>query len=234
MANWFDFNGVRSTTYGLYVQTFPPITTGEERAVFKPIPGHSGTLTLIEGPAVYDDIVLSVDCFVRSLTYLDTIAAWLRGGGTLVLGNDSTRSYVARCVNQLEMAKLVRTAQHRTLTPVFRCSPYRYAYPQAAAVEYTTSPGTINNTGTADAEPVITVEGSGDITLTIGAKTLQIAGLASAITIDVPAGLAYNGVTNLTASLTGDWPMTIPPGSSAVSWTGTVTKVTITRPWRYV
>lgn len=62
---------------------------------------------------------------------------------------------------------------------------------------------------------------------------MQIAGLASEITIDVAAGLAYNGAVNLTGSLTGDWPLTIPPGNSTVSWTGSVTKVEITPSWRY-
>lgn len=234
MADWFNFAGTRSTTHGVYVQDFPPLTLPEERAKFETVPGRSGSLTLLEGDAVYDDIVLSIDCFVRDLSKLDTIGAWLRGRGALVLGNMPDRYYDARCVNQIELAKVLRGRQHRTFTAVFRCKPFRYVYPAPATITKTVSGQIITNPGTTDAEPYITVTGSGDVTLTIGAKTMQVAGLASKITIDVAAGLAYNDAINLTGSLTGDWPMTIPPGNSAVSWTGAVTKVEITPGWRYI
>ncbi len=233
MADWFDFNGTRSTALGVYVAEYPPVTLPEERVEFKQPLGRSGSLALLEGDAVYNDVVLSIDCFVRDLSKIDQIAAWLRGRGALVLGNADNRYYDARCVNQLELAKIMRGHAHRSFAAVFRCQPYRYAYPAPATITKTVSGQTITNSGNVDAEPLIVVTGSGDVTLTIGAKTVQIAGLASKITIDVAAGLAYNGAVNLTGSLTGDWPLTIPPGINAVSWVGDVTKIEITPAWRY-
>lgn len=232
MADWFDFKGVRSTTHGVYVSKYPPVTRAEERVEFEDVPGRSGSLTRTEGDAVYNDIVLSIECRVNDLSKLDAIAAWLRGSGVLVLGNVPDRYYIARNVNQLELTKILR--QYRSFPAVFRCAPYRYVYPAPDTITKTISGQTITNPGTVDAEPLIVVTGSGDVTLTIGTKTVQIAGLSSAITIDVAAGLAYNGAVNLTGSLTGDWPMTIPPGTSTVSWTGTVTKVEIAPAWRYI
>ena len=64
MADWFDFAGVRSTTRGVYVQEYPPLTRCPRNAR-NSSPFRGGNLTLLEGDAVYDDIVLSVDCFVR-------------------------------------------------------------------------------------------------------------------------------------------------------------------------
>jgi phage-related protein len=76
------------------------------------------------------------------------------------------------------------------------------------------------------------VEGSGDIDLTIGEVTLGITELISSITIDVPQRLAYNDGINLTGSLAGDeWP-TLPVGTTAISWTGNITRITITPNWR--
>lgn len=236
MADWFDFRGIRSTSLGVYVSDYPPVTLPEERAEFEPIPGRSGSLTLLEGDAVYNDIVLSIDCYVRDLTTLDQIVAWLRGSGDLVLGNQPDRYYKARCVNQIELTKILRGRQHRSFRAVFRCAPYRYAYPQPAALTLTASPGSITNPGTADAYPLITIAGSGDVTLTVGSKTLTVTGLASQITYDTETGYSLDGSGNdltPTASL-DEWPLAIPPGTSAVSWTGTVSRVTITRPWRYV
>jgi predicted phage tail component-like protein len=235
MANWFRFAGNHSADYGVIVQTFPPLTLPEERAKFEQIPGRSGSLTLLEGEDIYNDIILSVDCYVRDLSTLDQISAWLRGSGDLVLGNQPDRYYKARCINQIEIAKVLRGRQHRTFTAVFRCYPYRYLYPEPTPKTYTASPGSINNPGTADAVPDITVIGSGDIDLIIGDKAIHIDSLAADVTIYGDTGYAFDSTgANLTPSVTFDWPLVIPPGISEVSWTGTVTSVTVTRPWRYI
>lgn len=236
MADWFEFAGTRSSDLGVIVQDFPPLTMAEERAKFQSIPGRSGSLTILEGDAVYEDVVLSIGCYVRDLDKIDLITAWLRGSGRLVLGNAPDRAYAARCVNQIEFTRLIRGRQHRTFNAVFRCSPYRYVFPEPPALPFTTSPGSITNPGTAAAEPIITVVGSGDVVLTLGARMIAIDNLAATAVIDCETGIALDGSGNdITPSVTFDaFPMTIPPGSVAVSWTGTVTSVTISRPWRYI
>ncbi len=238
MPGWFDFKGVRSTDRGVIVQDFPPLTLPEERAEFVVVPGRSGSLTVLEGDGVYNDITLSIDCYVRNLNQLDAIGAWLRGHGVLVLGNMSNRYYDARCVNQIELAKVLRGREHRTFAAVFRCAPYRYVYPAPTAIALVDG-GTITNPGTASAEPVITLTGSGDVTLTIGEKSVDVAlpEASTTIVIDVPAGFAYSedGTVNLTSLLTpSDWPLTIPPGANAVSVTGTVTAASLLPNWRYI
>lgn len=393
MADWFDFKGVRSTTYGVYVQDPPPATIPEERATFEPIPGRSGSLTLREGDAVYNDVVLSVNCFVRDLTQLDAIATWLRGSGDLVLGSMPDRYYKARCVNQIELAKVLRGRQHRTFAAVFRCQPYRYQYPAPTDIPYmsmtnmitngdfsdgttgwsyvsatiTTESGRVKviatasggrllktitvtsghqyylaadvqaydparirlrgvagtsdvrvyptttdsehlslvvtadgtsltvrlddtgtsgwdyyygdnfilvdltsafgagneptatemddilnnsfsdvwfdgtavgdiivNPGTVEAFALVTVVGSGDVELTLGDYTINIEDLASSITIDCETGISVNGATDLTPTVSMDYPVTLPPGTTEISWTGTVTSVTIAPAWRYI
>lgn len=238
MADWFDFAGVRSTTHGVYVQEHPPVTLPEERAEFKPVPGRSGALTLLEGDGVYEDIILSVNCFVRDTSKLDQISTWLRGRGALVLGNMTNRYYDARCVNQVELDKIMRGREHRTFAAVFRCKPFRYVYPAPASIALVNG-GSITNPGTADAEPVISLTGSGEVTLTIGDKSVDIAlpATATTIIIDVPAGFAYSadGATNMTGLLTiDDWPLTIPPGASAITITGDVSAASLLPNWRYI
>lgn len=235
MADWFEFKDVHSASLGVFMKTAAMLSIPKERATFEPIPGRSGTLTILEGENVFDDLLQSVSCRVSDLSTLDQIGAWLRGSGALVLGDMPDRYYKARCVNQIDLSKIIRSIGMREFNVVFRCSPHRYAYPEPPVQTFTTSPGSINNPGTADAIPLITIVGSGDIDLTVGTRTVHIAGLASAITIDCDTGMAYNGATDLTSTASLDYyPWAIPPGVSAVSWTGTVTSVTITRPWRYI
>lgn len=56
MADWFVFKGIKSTSLGVYATTYPPITLPEERVEFVGVPGRGGSLTVIEGDCVCDDI----------------------------------------------------------------------------------------------------------------------------------------------------------------------------------
>ena len=52
MNDWFEWNGVKCTDYGIYVTELPPPTIPEERVTFTDIPGRSGSLTTLEGDYV--------------------------------------------------------------------------------------------------------------------------------------------------------------------------------------
>ncbi|MDL2205772.1 hypothetical protein LJC33_02535 [Eubacteriales bacterium OttesenSCG-928-N13] len=232
MADWFTFKNTTSTIFGVHVTTYPPITLPEERVEFVTVPGRSGSLTITEGDVVYDDITISVECLVKNLDALDQISAWLRGRGDLVLGNRPNVYYKARIVNQIEIEKLVRGRPHRTFAAVFRCAPFRYVYPAPAAIGFNAS-GSIANPGNVFSEPVITITGNGEIDLSIGNSTLHLDDVNGSITIDVPARLAYKDNLNQSFKLTGAWPV-IPTGTSAVSWAGSVTRVSILPNWRNI
>ena len=56
MNDWFEWNGVRCTKYGIHVLEQPPVTIPSERVTFTDVPGRSGSLTQLEGDDVYDDM----------------------------------------------------------------------------------------------------------------------------------------------------------------------------------
>ncbi|MDO4549558.1 MAG: phage tail protein, partial [Clostridia bacterium] len=66
-----------------------------------------------------------------------------------------------------------------------------------------------------------------------GDRTLTIEGLSGSITIDSSRKLAYNGTTSLSHLVQGDWP-TLSVDGTAISWTGSVSRVTITPNWRWL
>ena len=240
MADWFRFAGRHSSNFGVVVENYPPMTIPEERAEFEQIPGRAGSLTLLEGDNVYNDVILTIDCRVRDMTTIDQIATWLRGSGDLVLGNMPERYYKARCVNQIELTKVLRVNRHRRFAAVFRCSPYRYLYPEPSPKTYTSSHDSINNPGTAPAVPKITIVGSGTIELRIGDRQITVYELPddTELLIDCETGRAFDGATDYTSWVSFDYfPWEIPLGISEISWEaygGTVTSVTVSRPWRYI
>ena len=230
MADWFAWNGVKCTDYGIHVLTHPAISRPKERVTTQVVPGRCGTLTITEGDCIYDEFIASCECIAPNPASIPAFSAWLHGPGVVMFGNRPTGFYYARVNNQIDFETVVRGRLQRKFTVNFRCQPFLYLL--GVEIIVLTSFGQIVNQGTVFAEPVITVEGTGDIDLTIGDVMLGIAGLASSITIDVPQRLAYKDGINLTGSLTGDeWP-TLPVGATTITWTGNVTRFTITPNWR--
>ena len=111
--------------------------------------------------------------------------------------------------------------------------PFRYQ--KSVEPLILTASGTINNLGTIYSEPIIEIEGDGDISLTIGRKTMYLA-IKTKATIDCRQGKQniYNatGAVQNTLRKRGGF-LEIPTGKVGVSFTGTVRKITIRPNWRY-
>ena len=108
MKDWFIWNGVKCTEYGVHVLEQPPMTIPAERATFTNIPGRSGSLTTLEGDAVYDDLLLTAQCLLSDPAKIPAAAAWLRGGGKVTFANRPGGFYHARIVNQIPFEKILR------------------------------------------------------------------------------------------------------------------------------
>ena len=220
MNDWFEWNGVRCTDYGIYVTEQPPPTIPEERVTFTNIPGRSGALTTLEGDYVYEDMVLTATCVISDPDRIPEIAGWLRGSGTVTFANRDGGFYYARVINQIPFEKILRGNPHRTFAVNFRCKPFWYEADVPVkniqpASGSTSGYVTMQNPGNVPSEPIITVTGSGEIT------------------IDSVLQEAYSGITSMNSCMSGDFPM-LPPGNSTISWTGNVTYLKVIPNWRYL
>ena len=229
MNDWFSWNGVRCTEFGIHVSEQPPITLPSERATFTNVPGRSGSLTTLEGDEVYDDLLLTATCFISDTSRIPEIAAWLRGSGTVTFANRQGGFFHARIVNQISFEKILRGNPHRSLAVNFRCQPFWYMA-DVQPITLTTSGTFVNNPGSVSSEPVITVYGSGEVTLMVGMTIVELE-ISGSITLDTPLMEAYSGSASMNSAMSGDFPVLL-PGQNAVSWTGNVTKVEIQPNWR--
>lgn len=232
MNDWFEWNGVRSTSYGVHVLEQPPITLPAERATFTDVPGRSGSLTVLEGDAVYDDMVLTATCLISDPSRIPEIAAYLKGSGKVTFANRPGGFYHARIVNQISFEKILRGNPHRSFAVNFRCKPFWYAG-NVPDIALTASGSFIINPGSVYSEPVITVYGTGDITLMVGMSITELSGISGSITLDTPLMEAYSGITSMNSRMSGEFP-TLLPGTNAMSWTGNVSSVVIQPNWRYL
>lgn len=231
MNDWFEWNGRRCTEYGIHVTEQPPITLPAERTTFTNVPGRSGSLTTLEGDDVYDDLLLTADCFIADPSRIPAIAAWLKGSGTVTFANRQGGFYHAQIVNQIPFEKILRGNPHRAFAINFRCKPFWY---QAGVepITLTTSGTFITNPGIVFSEPVITVYGSGEVTLMVGMTITELE-ITGSITLDTPLMEAYTGSTSMNNRMSGDFP-TLLPGQNSVSWTGNVSRVVVQPNWRHL
>lgn len=232
MKDWFEWNGKRSTTYGVHVIEPPAIIRPSERITFTNVPGRNGALTTLEGDNVYDDFIQPVECTVADLSRLPEICAWLKGSGTLTLAARPGGFYYARIANQIEFAKVLRNHENRVFTVNFRCKPFWYAA-NVQPIEVTKSGTFVTNPGSVFSEPVITVYGTGSISLMVGMTVVELENVPGSITLDTPLMEASSGFFSANSSMSGDFP-TLLPGANAVSWAGNVTRVEIAPNWRYL
>ncbi len=232
IKDWFEWNGVRCTEYGMHVLEQPPLTMPAERVTFTDVPGRSGSFTTLEGEDVYADMVLTAQCMIADPERIPTLCGWLKGGGKVTFANRPGGFYHARINNQISFEKILRGNPHRSFAVNFRCKPFWY---QAGVepITLTTSGNTITNPGNVFSEPIITVHGTGDLTLMVGTTIIELEGIEGSITLDTPLMEAYSGIVSMNGCMRGEFPV-LKTGMNAVSWVGDAGKVVIEPNWRHV
>ena len=122
MMDWFEWNGIRCTEYGIHVLEQPPITVPAERVTHTDVPGRPGSLTTLEGDDVYDDMILTATCLIADPSRIPEVAAWLKGSGTVTFANREGGIQVQQMVVRdeqdirflaVEITTLVRRQQRR-------------------------------------------------------------------------------------------------------------------------
>ena len=230
MNDWFKWNGVKCTEYGIHVTEQPPVTLPAERVTYTNVPGRAGSLATLEADDVYDDMILAAQCVIANPSKIPEIAAWLKGSGTVTFANRQGGYYNARITNQISFDKILRGNPHCSFTVNFRCTPFWYLDANDK-LTFTESTFIVKNPGSVDAEPVITLYGSGDINLSVGSQLIELTDLTDCITLDTPLMEVYNGKTNMNGHMSGEF-LVLKPGANAIGWTGDVTKVEIVPNWR--
>lgn len=110
--------------------------------------------------------------------------------------------------------------------------PFRYINSSPIIL---TGNGSITNTGDIYSEPVIVIEGQGNVTLTIGKQLMQLT-LDTKATIDCRHRKqnVYDKTGRIKNTIRKRGPFfEIQPGLNGIATSGTVTKITINGNWRY-
>lgn len=223
-------NGFNTSTIPHCVVTdFGEIEAAKPHAESVDVYGLNGSYRVLDGS--YESYERTISFYVPKLVDISTILDKFQPKENVIEFSYQLGSYFYA---DFSGATYNRNGMHAWKIDVkLIMQPFRYQKTVDPVV--LTASGTINNLGTVYSEPIIDVEGDGDISLTIGRKTMYLA-IKTKATIDCRQGKQniYNatGVVQNTLRKRGGF-LEIPTGKVGISFTGNVRKITIRPNWRY-
>ncbi|WP_418203379.1 hypothetical protein [Anaerotignum faecicola] len=227
---WFTFKGIDSREMGVIVTAMPETVRAERRIESITVAGRNGSLHTDEG--VYESYDRTMECALIKRARLDEITAWLVGSGEMTFSTEPDKVYRVTIANKISIAQMMRVFQKFQV--VMDTQPFKYSVNAAGDALELTAPTTIRNSGTVYSEPLITVFGSGDITLTVNGADFPLYGVQESITIDSEMMEVFKGSTNQNGKYGGvDFPR-FEVGKNEISWTGNVSKIKIQPRWRWL
>nr|DAE07881.1 MAG TPA: distal tail protein [Siphoviridae sp. ct7xv9] len=223
-------NGFNTSTIPHCVVTdFGEVEAAKPHAESVDVYGLNGSYRVLDGS--YESYERTISFYVPKLVDISTIVDKFQPKENVIEFSYQLGSYFYA---DFSGATYNRNGMHAWKIDVkLIMQPFRYQ--KSADPVVLTASGTINNLGTIYSEPIIEIEGDGDISLTIGRKTMYLA-IKTKATIDCRQGKQniYNatGAVQNTLRKRGGF-LEIPTGKVGVSFTGTVRKITIRPNWRY-
>ena len=237
MALYAIFNGKSNEDYGFIIEQLPDEHRPRRNVEPVEIPGKHGRA--FEDLGNYETYNTSMKINPNGRSVSD-VYAWLRGEGWLTTSQDPEYMRWVSFYDQQNDSRFRLNAEcYDTITIPVVVQPYKYLADQqpmelnGAAV--------FTGMGNDNADPVITVYGTGEIDLMINGASVLISNLMGSITIDCDAKTAYTVDLSGNKSFAGRqvtvmddlWPY-MEPGENSVSWSGDAGLVIIQPWWRWL
>ena len=226
MSHYCIFKDVNSLDLGLYMERCPEKMIPSRRDETVVISGRHGNLTLTDGS--FDTYIRQAEFIIKDKTRIDDICAHFRGSGWLIFDTEPYRKYKARISNKVEISHILRDLKRFAVE--FEIQPFGYEINPQTIEKI--APFSLFNMGTFESEPVITVFGSGNITLYVNNQSVVLSSISSSITLNSETLNAYSGSTSLNNKMNGEFPK-FQVGENTINWTGNVTKIEVQPNWRW-
>lgn len=223
----FTFKGIKSTDMGVYIHAMPTDDYPADYGDFIQIPGRDGYLYIDKEyrlPITKQLTAVIMPDMTQS--GLIQIQRWLTGAGELSFSNEPDIFYQARIRDNVNISTPKGLQAEKYVSLNFMCQPHKYLTSGKSKITLLGS-ATLINPGS-DSKPLITINGSGAVSLSIGSQLIQ-ATITDTLSIDSELMECYKGATLQT--FTGPFPVLL-SGSNAISWTGTVTSIEVIPRWR--
>jgi phage-related protein len=225
----FTFRGIHTNAFpGLVVKTVNNPLLAARRIKRISVPVRDGSYLFEDG---FENKFLEFRCFLAKGTIKERriqardIASWLNGTGDLVLDHEDDKTY-----------KVVRTVSDVSLTVdqvvdefniAFETEPYQTGRDLHTVSEDDPTTLTVTNNGNTDADTVISVTGTGDVTISCGTMSFMLKDMTDKLILDSKRLLVYtDSSTNGMSKHTGSF-IKLTPGINTITVTGDVSNITV-------
>ena len=230
MRNYIILNGNNSNDIeGLLISELPPITKPKQRTQIEEIDGRDGDIVTNLGYSAYTK---QISIGLYGDFDINDVVSYFDSEGKVVFSNEPDKYYNYTIIEQINYERLIR---FKKATVKMHVQPFKYSTVEGTRTFNITSEEeiTINNNGNYASKPVITIEGSGTINLSVNDEQVLVIELdanGDTIVIDTNNMEAYNENTKalMNRDVTGDYNnLYLNAGSNTISWTGTITQIKV-------
>lgn len=231
------FKDRKSLDFGLYIASKRAYDGAARDVTYTSIPGRSGDLITDNGRYMNIDIPYEMTLLTDLETPISVrarhIKEWLLaepGYFQLWDSYDSEYFRMASYKGGISIDQQLR--EMGTVSLTFNCKPFKYAFPGQAVVTFTKQ-GTLTNPEAFPSAPYIKVFGSGTVTLQINGSAFLLKDIDEYVELDFEFLNAYKGTVAKNHLVSGADMSSFhfQPGSNAISWVGSVTKLEIIPRW---
>ena len=230
--NYIIFNDKDSRDVkGLLISELPPIRKPNMRVKETVIDGVDGSIIEELGYESYDRTVI---IGLKIGADVDKISEFFTGSGKVVFSNEPDKYYIATVIKSIDYERLLR---YKVAKVTFRVQPFKYdsvEVPRQATSDRTSM--IVENIGNHTAKPIIAIQGSGKVYLTLNGNAVcdyTFPSGESSVVIDSEKQDAYLGDVLKNRDMNGDFPV-FQKGNNTLAWSGTVTSITITKYSRWL
>lgn len=224
------YGGETSSDYGIVVGEVPSFDKPKRRSNVFSVQGRNGSIIFQDGS--FDDVTRSYKVWIAEehndlVDKANAVSAWLYSKTGYQRLEDSFEPDVFRLAyynggNDISNELML----YGETTIQFTCRPERFLKSGEDVITVTNG-DKLNNPTRFEAKPLIHIEGSGTVTISISGKSMT-ASIVDYINIDCDRLDAYRLPSeNKNANITGTFP-TLISGTNTIGLTGSVTKCTIT------
>ena len=233
-------DGVYSKDLDLLIQRTPLLETPSRRVELRNAFGVHGGVPYDE--RAYDNTEMQLLMFVDGTDKnkdREKVDALLRNTGVfkeLIPYWDPTKIYYVMNMQKTQYESPSWYGEKQSLQTTFTVKPYKYLR-DVSDIVFTTSATAVNPFIDDVAQPLITIEGTGDVTLKVNGVNYLIQNVTGDVTVDSERYSTYRRLSsgfieNHNSKYRQKKYPIFTPGSNSISVSGNVTKVTVKPRWR--
>ena len=216
---------------GLLICELPPIIKPKMRVKETVIDGVDGSIIEELG---YESYNKTMAIALKIGADIDKITEYFTGNGEITFGNEPDKYYTATIIDNIDYERLLR---YRTAKITFRVQPFKHdRYEIERIAESDRQSMVVENLGNYTAKPLITITGTGRISLVVNGATICLYTFPSeggTVILDSEKQDAYYGGKLKNRDMEGQFPV-LAKGNNTIAWSGTVERIQIKRYSRWL